>query len=202
MSLRVAVVRFPGSNCDADTLHCALRVGDRGLFRLAPGHRPAGGGHGDPAGRIQLRRLPALRRDRPLQPDHAGGPGPRRGRRSGPRDLQRLPDPLRGRAPARRAGAQRQADLRLAADLAPGGADRHRLHHAYTPGALVRMPVAHGDGRFAADARHPATGSRREKRVVVRYVAAGGGPAGETTTPTARCATSPGSATSRATWWA
>ena len=37
--LKVAVVRFPGSNCDFDTLRAAERVGDRRLLRLAPRHR-------------------------------------------------------------------------------------------------------------------------------------------------------------------
>ena len=79
--LKVAVVRFPGSNCDFDTLRAAERVGARCLLRLAPRHRPAGRRRRDPARRVQLRRLPPLRRHRPVQPDHAGGPAPRGRRR-------------------------------------------------------------------------------------------------------------------------
>jgi phosphoribosylformylglycinamidine (FGAM) synthase-like amidotransferase family enzyme len=30
--LKVAVVRFPGSNCDFDTLHCAQRAGTEAYF--------------------------------------------------------------------------------------------------------------------------------------------------------------------------
>ena len=103
LMLRVAVVRFPGSNCDCDTLRAARAGRRRRLLRLAPGHRPAGRRRRDPARRVQLRRLPPLRRDRPVQPDHAGGAAPRRGRRAGARHLQRLPDPVRGAAccPAR-----------------------------------------------------------------------------------------------------
>ena len=47
---------------------------------------------------------------------------------------------------------------------------------AYAAGALVRMPVAHGDGRFAA-APDTLRQLEDEKRIVVRYVAGGGGPA-------------------------
>ncbi len=44
------------------------------------------------------------------------------------------------------------------------------------PGAVVRMPVAHGDGRFAA-APDTLRQLEDEKRIVVRYVAADGSPA-------------------------
>ena len=37
--LKVAVVRFPGSNCDFDALRAAERVGDEAYLRLAPRHR-------------------------------------------------------------------------------------------------------------------------------------------------------------------
>ena len=51
---------------------------------------------GHPAGRLRLRRLPARRRDRPLQPDHGRRPRVRRARRAGARHLQRLPGAGRG----------------------------------------------------------------------------------------------------------
>ena len=59
---------------------------------------PAGHGSRRAAGRLLLRRLSALRRDRRARADHEGGRRPRRARRAGARHLQRLPDPVRGRA--------------------------------------------------------------------------------------------------------
>ena len=101
---RVAVVRFPGSNCDFDTLRAAESVGADAYFVW---HRDAdlrGRRCRGPARRVQLRRLPSLRRHRPVQPGHAGGAAPRRRRRTGARHLQRISDPLRG-APASRSPA-------------------------------------------------------------------------------------------------
>ena len=109
LMLKVAVVRFPGSNCDLDALRAAERVGRRRLSRLASRHHlqgadvvilPGGFSYGD-----YLRSG----RHRAVQPDHAGRPAPRRRRRPGARHLQRVPDPLRGAPAARRAAAQRAA---------------------------------------------------------------------------------------------
>ena len=52
-------------------------------------------------GGLRVRRLPAGRRHRAVQPRHARGRGLRGARRPGPRDLQRLPGPRRGAARAR-----------------------------------------------------------------------------------------------------
>ncbi len=85
MSLRVAVVRFPGSNCDFDTLHCARRVGTEAYFVW---HRdtdlqgadvvllPGGFSYGD------YLRSGAIARFSPIMPAvqahaAAGGAGPR-----------------------------------------------------------------------------------------------------------------------------
>ena len=63
--------------------------------------RPARRRRGGAARRLLLRRLPALRRDRPVRPGH--GDDRRRGpwRPAGARHLQRLPDPVRGPPAAR-----------------------------------------------------------------------------------------------------
>ena len=102
LMLDVAVVRFPGSNCDFDALRAAERVGADAYFVWHRDTDLQGADVVHPARRLQLRRLPPLRRHRALQPGHAGGAAPRRRRRAGARHLQRLPDPLRG-APAARA---------------------------------------------------------------------------------------------------
>ena len=69
---------------------------------------------GRPPRRVLVRRLPALRRDRPLRAgDDARSREFAADGRPGARDLQRLPDPLRGRAAARRAATERVALVRL-----------------------------------------------------------------------------------------
>ena len=116
--MKAAVIVFPGSNCDRD-------VG-RGAGARSTGQAPADGlARGQRAaevdlivvpGRLLLRRLSALRRDGRALADHARGRqrGPTR-RRAGARHLQRLPDPDRGRAAARRADAQRRICISSAA---------------------------------------------------------------------------------------
>ena len=102
-------------------------------------------------GRLLLWRLSALRRDRGA---HAGDARRRRQgsqRRPGDRRLQRLPDPGRGRAAARRADAQHLAEIRL-----PGGeAEVENANTSFTrnylPGQVIRAPVAHHDGNYFAD---------------------------------------------------
>ena len=66
----------------------------------------------DPARRLLPRRLPAHRRHRALLADHDERRSVRRGGRSGGRHLQRLPDPARGRAAARRDDAQPRRAVR------------------------------------------------------------------------------------------
>ncbi|MFI5210226.1 MAG: phosphoribosylformylglycinamidine synthase subunit PurQ [Gemmatimonadales bacterium] len=176
MSLRVAVVRFPGSNCDSDTLHCALRVGTEAYFVW---HRdsslqgadmvllPGGFSYGD------YLRSGAIARFSPIMPAvqaHAAAGGAVLGICNGFQILCEaglLPGALVRNA--RLTFVSRPIWLRVErTDTA--------FTNAYAPGALVRMPVAHGDGRFAA-APDTLRQLEAEKRIVVRYVAAGGGPA-------------------------
>ena len=82
-----------------------------------------------------------------------GRAGARASRRRRDRHLQRLPDPLRGGPAARRAAPQR----RLRFVVAPGAtcassAPTRSSPPPITSGEVLRMPVAHGDGRYAADA--------------------------------------------------
>ena len=158
----VAVVRFPGSNCDLDALRAAEAAGANALLRLAPRHRPAPGRRRDPARRVQLRRLPPVRGDRPVQPGHAGGAAARRRGRRRARDLQRLPDPLRGPPAARRADAERRAALRLQAGGREGRAERHPVHHRLR--RRPAPPAAGGARRRPVPRRRrhaPDAGSRR-----------------------------------------
>ncbi len=96
MALKVAVVRFPGSNADWDSLHAARDVLGADARYVFHKETSLGGADAvDPARWLLARRLPAPRRDRVLQPDRAGAPRVRETRRAHPRHLQRLPDPRR-----------------------------------------------------------------------------------------------------------
>ena len=73
MRVRVGVVVFPGTNCDRDTLHALeprRRRAGRPVARAGDARRRR---RGHPARRLRLRRLPAGRRHRPVQPGHARG---------------------------------------------------------------------------------------------------------------------------------
>jgi phosphoribosylformylglycinamidine synthase len=173
--MRVAVVRFPGSNCDLDTLHAARRAGAQAYFVW---HRetdlqqaeavllPGGFSYGD------YLRSGAIARFSPIMPAvqrFAEAGGPVLGICNGFQILCEaglLPGALMRNS--RLTFVSRPVALRVEqTDTA--------FTNAYRTGDLLRMPVAHGDGRFVADERTlrelEATG-----RVVVRYVGQDGGP--------------------------
>ena len=125
---------------------------------------------GRPARRLRLRRLPARRRHRPVQPGHARRRRVRRGRRPRARDLQRLPGAGRGRPRARRAAAQPRPALRRRARSRsrPSGSTR-RSPAAIGARRPLRMPIAHGEGcYFADDATLDALEARRPGPVPLR----------------------------------
>jgi phosphoribosylformylglycinamidine synthase len=176
---RVAVVRFPGSNCDLDALNSARRAGAESYFVW---HRdadlegadavilPGGFSYGD------YLRSGAIARFSPIMPAvqrFARDGGPVLGICNGFQILCEaglLPGALTRNS--RLSFVSRPVALRVEqTDTA--------FTSAYRQGDLLRMPVAHGDGRFTADERilHEleATG-----RVVVRYVGLDGGPLEET----------------------
>jgi len=167
--LRVAVVRFPGSNCDFDTLHSAQRAGTQAYFVW---HRdtdlqgadfvllPGGFSYGD------YLRSGAIARFSPIMnavQRHAEDGGPVLGICNGFQILCEagmLPGALMRNA--RLTFASRPVSIRVEqTDTA--------FTNQYEEGAILRMPVASGDGRFVAD---PETLRRleAERRIVVRYV--------------------------------
>ena len=173
--MKVAVVRFPGSNCDADAWHAARAAGAEACYVW---HRsadlegadvvvlPGGFCYGD------YLRPGAIARFSPVMravAAHAAAGRPVLGICNGFQVLceaQLLPGAL-----ARNGGLSfvcRPVTMRVESDGTPFTA-------RYKPGQLVTMPIAHGDGRYVAD---PATLDRleREERVVFRYV--GGNPNG------------------------
>ena len=167
--IRVAVVRFPGSDCDADTLRAAERAGTEAYYVW---HRestlqaadavilPGGFAYGD------YLRAGAIARFSPVMAavrDHAEQGGPVLGICNGFQILCEaglLPGAL-----MRNAGltfVSRPVRVRVEATDTP-------FTSAYPPGAIFEAPVAHGEGRYVA----PAEALRvleDEGRVVLRYV--------------------------------
>ena len=118
--MRAAVVVFPGLNADAEMIRTLQLAGaevttvwhtERRCRRHGPRRDPR---------RLQLRRLPALRRHRKVGPIMRAVADARRARRLRPRRLQRLPDPDRGGPPPGRAHAQRASALRVPRHLRQG----------------------------------------------------------------------------------
>jgi phosphoribosylformylglycinamidine synthase subunit PurQ / glutaminase len=167
--VKVAVIRFPGSNCDADAWHAADGAGHTTTYVW---HRstdlggadvvvlPGGFSYGDylRAGAI-ARFSPVLR----AVAAHARSGGLVLGICNGFQILCEaglLPGAL-----ARNAGlsfACRWVNVRVETTDTPFTA-------AYLPGQVLRVPVAHGEGRYLADG---ATLDllERDGRVVFRYV--------------------------------
>ncbi|HEX5385987.1 MAG TPA: phosphoribosylformylglycinamidine synthase subunit PurQ [Gemmatimonadales bacterium] len=167
---RVAVVRFPGSNCDDDTLRGAEAGGSSAYFVW---HRDADLGGADvvvlPGGFSygDYLRSGAIARFSPIMAAvqrHAAEGGAVLGICNGFQILCEaglLPGAL-----VRNAGlafVSRPVDLRVERCDTP-------CTSAFRTGEVIRLPVSHGDGRFVADA--PTLDAlEAEGRVVLRYVA-------------------------------
>jgi phosphoribosylformylglycinamidine synthase I len=173
--VRIAVVRFPGSNCDADALNAAALAGHEAYFVW---HRSADLGGADvvilPGGFSygDYLRPGAIARFSPVMQAvsaHARAGGPLLGICNGFQILceaHLLPGQLVRNE--RLAFVCRMVTLRVESDATP-------FTGRYRVGQELRMPVAHGDGRYVAD---EATLDllERERRVIFRYV--GGSPNG------------------------
>jgi phosphoribosylformylglycinamidine synthase subunit PurQ / glutaminase len=166
--LKVAVVRFPGSNCDFDSLRAAERVGTNAYLVW---HRdtdlqgadvvilPGGFSYGD------YLRSGAIARFSPIMQAvqrHAAEGGAVLGICNGFQILceaHLLPGAL-----------MRNAGLTFVSkpvDVVIERADTV-FTSVYAPGSRIRMPVAHGDGRFVA-ADDTLRMLEAEGRVVLRY---------------------------------
>jgi phosphoribosylformylglycinamidine synthase I len=167
--LKVAVVRFPGSNCDFDSLRAAAHVGAESYFVW---HRdtdlhgadvvvlPGGFSYGD------YLRAGAIARFSPVMQAvqrHAAEGGAVFGICNGFQILCEaglLPGAL-----VRNAGlhfVSKPVDLRVErTDTA--------FTSEYAPGERIRLPVSHGEGRYVAD--EPTLAQLEgEGRVVLRYL--------------------------------
>ena len=176
MSLRAAVIRFPGSNCDQDVLHACQRAGaesyfvwhrDTDLQRADVVLLPGGFSYGD------YLRSGAIARFSPIMAEvvrHAERGGPVLGICNGFQILCEaglLPGALQRNG--RLAFASRPVTMRIERPETSFTGD-------YRLGQLVTMPVAHGDGRYTTD-DETLTRIEQEGLVVARYVGADGVPA-------------------------
>ncbi|MBA3345387.1 MAG: phosphoribosylformylglycinamidine synthase subunit PurQ [Gemmatimonadales bacterium] len=167
--MNVAVVRFPGSNCDGDALRAAEQVGanayfvwhrDTGLDGADIVLLPGGFSYGD------YLRAGAIARFSPIMQAvqrHAAAGGPVLGICNGFQILceaHLLPGAL-----LRNAGltfVSKPVDVVVEQTATA-------FTSAYEPGARLRLPVAHGDGRYVA-APDTLRLLEAEGRVVLRYV--------------------------------
>jgi len=166
---RVAVVVFPGTNCEVETLHAAEEAGsdayyvwhgEADLRQADVVILPGGFSYGD------YLRSGAIARFSPVMGAvvaHAAAGGPVLGLCNGFQILCEaglLPGGL-----LRNAGqhfVSRPVQLRVEATDTP-------FTNRFTRGETIELPVAHGDGRYVADAQ-TLTELEGTCRVVMRYV--------------------------------
>ena len=171
--MKVGIVTFPGCNCDYDAWHAVQLAGaspayvwhkETSLDGIDVVILPGGFSYGD------YLRAGAIARFSPIMTavvDHARRGGPVIGICNGFQiacEAGLLPGAL-----------LRNANLQFVSDmvrLKVENADT-MFTHAYAAGQMLRLPVAHGEGRFTASAE---TLDRldQEGRVVFRYVDAAG----------------------------
>jgi phosphoribosylformylglycinamidine synthase len=169
----VAVIRFPGSNCETETVAAVERAGgraalldyrDTSLGGAEVVILPGGFSYGD------YLRSGAIARFAPIMTavrEHAGAGGGVVGICNGFQILceaQLLPGALMQNA--QRHFAARPVDVRIERPDTLCTRDYHR-------GEVIRIPIAHGEGRFVADSDTLAM-LEAEGRVVLRYVPVAG----------------------------
>jgi phosphoribosylformylglycinamidine synthase I len=170
--LQVAVIQFPGSNCDEDTRRAAAAAGmaarlvwqrEQTLDQVDAVILPGGFSYGD------YLRSGAIARFSPIMTAvraHAAAGGPVLGICNGFQVLCEcglLPGALMRNAGL--AFQSRPVDVRVESNRTP-------FTGHYAAGQVLRLPVAHGDGRYVAPP--DVLGElAAEGRVVLRYVQAG-----------------------------
>ena len=176
MGVRIGVVVFPGSNCDRDTLHALALAGADPVALWHEGATldgaaavvlPGGFAYGDyvRAGVI-ARFSPVMRAVGAFAADGGLVLGICNG-------FQVLAEA--GLVPG---ALLRNASLRFAGHevaIAPERLDTPFTHAL--DGSALRMPVAHGEGRYYAD-EATLDALERDGRILFRYVDGGGAPAG------------------------
>ncbi len=192
MTLTAAVITFPGSNRDGDVADAITLAGGR-VHRAWHGDHdlprgtdlvvlPGGFSYGDylRCGAIAARRQ-----------HHGRGARPCRVRRAGARDLQRLPDCLRGRLLP--GVLMRNAGLRFICKRQHLKVERNDTAFTshYAAGQAIDVCIAHGEGNYACDGEtlksSKAKGSS-PSAIAMRRAGSAARPI-----PTARSTTSPAS---------
>jgi phosphoribosylformylglycinamidine synthase I len=177
VGVRIGVVVFPGSNCDRDTLHA---LGLAGADPVALWHEqatldgvaavvlPGGFAYGDYVRAGVIARFSPVMR---AVAAFAGEGGLVLGICNGFQVLAEA-----GLVPG---ALLRNASLRFAGQTIHIAAQRldTPFTHAVDSRRPLRMPVAHGEGRFYAD-ETTLDALERDERVLFRYVDAGGAAAG------------------------
>jgi phosphoribosylformylglycinamidine synthase len=177
VGVRVGVVVFPGSNCDRDTLYAVDLAGaepvvlwheQASLEGVAAVILPGGFAYGDYVRAGVIARFSPVMRS---VADFAAGGGLVLGICNGFQVLAEA-----GLVPG---ALLRNASLRFAGREVAIAAERldTPFTHALDARRPLRMPVAHGEGRFYADAA-TLDALERDGQVIFRYVDANGAPAG------------------------
>jgi phosphoribosylformylglycinamidine synthase subunit PurQ / glutaminase len=176
VTARVAVVRFPGSNCETETVAAVRRAGGEatlldyragGIGAAAAVILPGGFSYGD------YLRSGAIARFAPIMAAitaHARAGGAVIGICNGFQILceaHLLPGALLRNGQQR--FTSRPVDVRIERTDTVCTA-------GFAPDEVIRIPVAHGEGRYVAD-RAVVHELEREGRIVLRYVGADGGDA-------------------------
>jgi phosphoribosylformylglycinamidine synthase len=172
--MRFGIVTFPGSNCDTDAYHAVVDVlGEEAVMLWHKDHDlqgvdvvilPGGFAHGDYLRAGAIARFSPIMREVTAHADRGG----------------RVLAICNGFQIACEAGLLPGALVRNAGQSYICEQIRVRVENAetaftnaYPRGAVLRMPIAHGEGRFVAD-RDVLDALESEGRVVFRYVDADG----------------------------
>ena len=172
--MRFGIVTFPGSNCDYDAHHAVTdQLGESAVYLWHKAHDlegsdviilPGGFSYGD------YLRSGAIARFSPIMTEvmeHA--------RRGGPVIAICNGFQIACEAGLLPGALLRNASLKFVGDTVIVRTEQcdTMFTNKYAPGQLLRMPVAHGDGRYTADA-DTLDRLEQEGRVVFRYVNAAG----------------------------
>ena len=166
---RVAVVRFPGSNCETESLAAVTRAGGEAIlvdYRETALHQadavilPGGFSYGDylRSGAI-ARFAPVMTAVKALADEGGAVVGICNGFQI-LCEAHLLPGALQRNAQQR--FASRPVDVRIERIDTVCTVD-------YAPGEVIRIPIAHGEGRYVGDAETLAM-LERENRIMLRYV--------------------------------
>lgn len=172
--MRFGIITFPGSNCDTDAYHAVVdALGEEGVMLWHKDHDlrgvdvvilPGGFAHGDYLRAGAIARFSPIMREVSAHADRGG----------------RVLAICNGFQIACEAGLLPGALVRNAGQAFIGDQVRIRVEtvdtvftNAYPPGAVLRIPIAHGEGRFVAD-RDVLRALEDEGHVVFRYVDAAG----------------------------